>query len=203
MKHGTRNMYCRGKCRCDECRAAESEYRASYNRGVRAAPRVVKHGSASTYTKGCRCDACRLAANAAAREWRKRPISERKITHGYGGYVSGCRCEICMTRHNEYAREHRRKKALELTPIALPVMFARIVRTVGAKSVKAKEAREIHRRNRYPFRTMEVGDSFFVPFAGRDPYKVGVMVCGAWRGEAPRKFTSVKEEYGIRCWRIE
>lgn len=30
MKHGTRSMYCAGKCRCRECSTANSRYRVQY-----------------------------------------------------------------------------------------------------------------------------------------------------------------------------
>ena len=65
--------------------------------------------------------------------------------------------------------------------------------------IPAKRAR---RRN-YPFREMEVGDSFFVPTD--KPANVSASICGCVRSSRypGKRFTSRKVEGGVRCWRIE
>ena len=62
-------------------------------------------------------------------------------------------------------------------------------------------------RRLYPFKEMEVGDSFFVPLNGRDSRMVSVAIMGAGRATRMKgeKFTTRvnKEKDGVRCWRIE
>jgi len=77
------------------------------------------HGKRSTYSKGCRCDACREARRSyqnkyrqAKREGAEVPGSE--VTHGLGGYTNwGCRCESCKKAYRSWRREHRDTLAAE------------------------------------------------------------------------------------------
>ncbi len=63
---------------------------------------------------------------------------------------------------------------------------------------------------RYPFKDMEVGDSFFVPLNGRHSFNVASSILNSGRYYKRRrkknvKFTTryIKEEDGVRCWRTE
>lgn len=52
---------------------------------------------------------------------------------------------------------------------------------------------------RYPFKVMEVGDSFFVPVNMRSR----VVSASSWYGRHHNmKFSVRKTEQGFRCWRI-
>lgn len=71
-----------------------------------------EHGKRGTYTKGCRCDACR-EANRSYIESRRRAAGVQparlgpQSEHGTPGrYKRGCRCEAC--RAGEAARTRRR-----------------------------------------------------------------------------------------------
>ena len=60
----------------------------------------------------------------------------------------------------------------------------------------------------YPFKEMEVGDSFFVALDGRERRNVQKSIIGACRHArlAPKKFCTryIKEPTeGFRCWRFE
>lgn len=54
----------------------------------------------------------------------------------------------------------------------------------------------------YPFKTMDVGDSFLAPFNGREPKRVSSNILSAARDLKPLKFSTRREENGIRVWRI-
>lgn len=77
-RHGTRNGYVNLRCRCEDCRSANTETLTRWRAAARArAPKMVlSHGSRSTYTNwSCRCEDCRAAetaAKAAARDRTKR-----------------------------------------------------------------------------------------------------------------------------------
>lgn len=85
-QHGTENMYGNLGCRCAACRAAHADYiRERNHRLGRSRPRDVvfaerhaealardNHGTETRYTMGCRCDACRTAANRARNVRRQR-----------------------------------------------------------------------------------------------------------------------------------
>lgn len=58
---------------------------------------------------------------------------------------------------------------------------------------------EYQRASKYPWRTMEIGDSFYVEVKGG----IGGRVSTANKVYAPRKFISRGEEAGYRVWRIE
>lgn len=87
--HGTRGMYEKYKCKCDECRLALSQRNAA--RRGRPIPTELsirltrpRHGEPRTYTHyGCRCQLCRDALNASRREARARkylPVQARVFT---------------------------------------------------------------------------------------------------------------------------
>lgn len=59
----------------------------------------------------------------------------------------------------------------------------------------------------YPFRDMEVGDSFFVPTESGQEVVMGKRIASAGTNRALRKdgifFTVRKVEGGVRCWRAK
>jgi hypothetical protein len=76
-RHGTLNGYANLGCRCDQCRAANTDYcRAYQHRAGRHKPYAewlasvegchVPHGTETRYTQGgCRCEDCKRAASTA------------------------------------------------------------------------------------------------------------------------------------------
>ena len=59
---------------------------------------------------------------------------------------------------------------------------------------------------KYPFATMNVGDSFFVPFDGEDPNTVRERIgspAGQWSRRHEQKFTVRRVAGGMRVWRIK
>lgn len=73
-RHGSINGYGNLSCRCEPCRAANSEYlgKAKARRVARGAPDHV-HGTANGYGNwGCRCRACTDAWTADCIERRQR-----------------------------------------------------------------------------------------------------------------------------------
>lgn len=58
----------------------------------------------------------------------------------------------------------------------------------------------------YPWRQLQVGDSFAVPLNGRTPRRVAALVTSAWvsvRRRSPElRFTCRQEQDAIRVWRI-
>ena len=95
IPHGTINGYANYKCRCDDCKAAQSERnRKQYTPRPRE-PKPIQHGTLSGYgTHKCRCDDCKAAqseymrlryeANTEnyverSRRWREREGSREKI----------------------------------------------------------------------------------------------------------------------------
>lgn len=70
------------------------------------------------------------------------------------------------------------------------------------KGIKIPE--DGNRRNRkYPFREMDVGDSFFVPCTDEEYRKIQSTIKSATRKITPNDFTVRKVENGVRCWRIK
>ena len=78
--------------------------------------RCVGHGSLSGYSYGCRCDDCRAAKSAYAREWSRRArggVGVRR--HGLRStYNRGCRCDRCRAANSAYTKEQKRKKREEV-----------------------------------------------------------------------------------------
>lgn len=56
---------------------------------------------------------------------------------------------------------------------------------------------------KYPFRTMDVGQSFFVPNDGSGVRALQRRVAGSTCRIKDRKFTVRQVEGGVRCWRTE
>jgi hypothetical protein len=81
----------------------------------------VKHGAASAYRKGCRCDQCREWSAASKRRWRagdgpgKTPAGQQ--SHGAWAYKHwACRCDVCTaantTQMREYLERRRRNEGV-------------------------------------------------------------------------------------------
>jgi hypothetical protein len=80
-----------------------------------------KHGAASTYDHGCRCQDCRDANAQRHKRWRLRaahnPQGADRAGHGKAGTYNnhGCRCEPCtqahMARMNAYRAGRAARKA--------------------------------------------------------------------------------------------
>lgn len=90
MKHGTRTMYVRERCRCGACVQSQRDYDKA------RLARLTDHG-VTGYKLGCRCDDCKRGE----REWRvaytARRIEAGNIPHGTAsGYLTyKCRCIDC------------------------------------------------------------------------------------------------------------
>ena len=55
----------------------------------------------------------------------------------------------------------------------------------------------------YPFRDMEVGQSFFVPCEPGKQKKLQASISRSARRMRPTKFVTRTTPTGVRCWRIE
>ena len=55
----------------------------------------------------------------------------------------------------------------------------------------------------YPFKMMDIGDSFFVPCEKGKTEAVQRSVSQCARHRKPFKFATRQLEDGVRCWRIE
>jgi len=80
-RHGTLNGYINHGCRCDRCKAANTEYQAGVREAKRNAPtpRHV-HGTDSGYRDyGCRLKCCR-EAHAAANKKHRDSRKQREAT---------------------------------------------------------------------------------------------------------------------------
>jgi hypothetical protein len=87
--------------------------------------RAVEHGSLSRYSYGCRCDDCRAAKSAYAREWSRRAREELASVPSVGPvsrphglrstYNRGCRCDRCRAANSAYNRERDRRRQQELS----------------------------------------------------------------------------------------
>lgn len=82
----------------------------------------------------------------------------------------------------------------------LPIPYPRDTR-LGIK-LKGKRNKGVHVR--YPFKRMEVGDSFFVPGNGRNTLKVCCYHATRKSGHqyAVRQWREPDGTEGLRCWRI-
>jgi hypothetical protein len=74
IPHGTASGYVNHRCRCDDCRAAASEYRRAWRARARLLPvKQIPHGTRNGYLNyGCRCYPCHLAKAAYDREYAAR-----------------------------------------------------------------------------------------------------------------------------------
>lgn len=72
-RHGTTTMYHRG-CRCDECRAAQSDAGKRFRERKAEWPVATPHGTRNGYCNyGCRCDDCKAAQSEYKRiEYREK-----------------------------------------------------------------------------------------------------------------------------------
>lgn len=79
-------------------------------------------GTAATYNRGCRCEACRAANTERHRDYMQRrqvgglkPV--REAEHGRGLYLyvaHGCRCEPCRKAKSQSDTEYRASHRAEL-----------------------------------------------------------------------------------------
>ncbi len=118
--HGTLTRLTTHRCRCRLCKDAMNEWR---HRTGRNKPRTEylsgiepAHGSAARYNSKkwrCRCEACRLAANAERNRHRHSNGSSPAAVHGkHSTYSNGCRCDECRQANTDYSRErYRARKA--------------------------------------------------------------------------------------------
>jgi hypothetical protein len=111
--HGTPARYGTHGCRCEACLTAwRSRYypnkrpREVYLAEVKAAA-WQRHGTEGRYIRGCKCDECRAAANAARQQRR---LTGNVYTHNAAGYSGGCRCDVCRAAHAEYRRQQTAAK---------------------------------------------------------------------------------------------
>jgi hypothetical protein len=72
--HGTYAGYNRHRCRCADCRTANTEYTRSARARLNRVPtKQIPHGTRNGYVNyGCRCIPCRQADRAYLREYRAR-----------------------------------------------------------------------------------------------------------------------------------
>lgn len=62
MSHGA-SAYANNRCRCDDCKAANTERvaaRREQRRRTRPIPRDVEHGASCYVNWGCRCETCSI-----------------------------------------------------------------------------------------------------------------------------------------------
>lgn len=127
--HGTLGGYTNHKCRCDQCRAANSAYmkQARLKRRSRQVPDHV-HGTVNGYgSYGCRCDECTEAWTADSRA-RKERITGRPVS----AYASKAERKL-LADWKEARRENRAinrserelKKILSRLEVALGLVEAR------------------------------------------------------------------------------
>jgi hypothetical protein len=78
----------------------------------------IIHGTSYMYSRGCRCDECRLTWNRRAKERRDhkielyykehpdetRPVKRSVQCGTLTGYTRGCRCDPCTKARREYMR---------------------------------------------------------------------------------------------------
>ena len=101
------------------------------------APIEMECPSAASYTRGCRCEGCRLANKEAQRETKKRRIERfrsgrTKIKHGVSGYSNwDCRCEKCRKAWSAYLRKRRQGGASRAK------VAAKVAATAEAKAAKS------------------------------------------------------------------
>jgi len=91
-RHGTQNGYANLRCRCDRCRAANTDYCRDLRtaRASRIVPERL-HGTVNAYSNyRCRCSQCRAAYNESRRTGRSRSLQTRELAEKmYEDYRSG------------------------------------------------------------------------------------------------------------------
>ena len=79
-------------------------------------------------------------------------------------------------------------------------------RVVNHQPIPKKMPPKEYRPRKYPFLSMRIGDSFYVPKSLVKPISVRVAASGAntrFAKEAnPRRFRCSEDEFGVRVWRI-
>lgn len=71
--HGKRSTYVNHRCRCDECRTANTTYQLRSNQKRSQRPHVeVPHGRGGYTNWGCRCEVCTEANRKACAEYQAR-----------------------------------------------------------------------------------------------------------------------------------
>jgi len=74
------------------------------------------------------------------------------------------------------------------------------------KGVKIPPKKGGSQKKIYPFKTMVVGDSFFIPYGTGDKKKVRIVVSSAASNFARENqgtmFITRSSDSGVRCWRI-
>ena len=73
-EHGTVSMYMGAKCRCGECKAANSAYSRQW-RAARRGQQPPSHGYTSYVNYGCRCEVCSKAASEYNRSRRSKAVA--------------------------------------------------------------------------------------------------------------------------------
>lgn len=130
ITHGKHSTYKHHRCRCDECRAANTAYERK--RLERFRPHDAPHGTRKGYAvHGCRCNRCRQAYRLYMKRLRDDvdPSQAKHGTcHGYNFY--GCRCDDCTEAHRiqairHTAIRHLRKATAERLPYEREDVFAR------------------------------------------------------------------------------
>lgn len=77
IQHGTLSAYRKHKCRCDECKAALTEYHRRWREAhpdyrTERTRQPSAHGTIRRYTSyKCRCDECQAAAVKYRRRWKQ------------------------------------------------------------------------------------------------------------------------------------
>lgn len=66
--------------------------------------------------------------------------------------------------------------------------------------IKIEKNKPMPQRNKYPFRDMNIGDSFLFPAQVKDPHSAAAV---ASRNYAPKKFAARVTPEGVRCWRVQ
>jgi hypothetical protein len=94
----------------------------SGKRGRRPSP--TKHGTKYAYSRGCRCEQCKVAKAQARRRYnpptgKPRGIPASPVEHGTTTkYKYGCRCELCKAANTQAMRDYsaRYKERHGVTP---------------------------------------------------------------------------------------
>ena len=184
VPHGTRAGYNGHKCRCDECKAAQSEY-GRKRRGAPKPKKPLPHGTYSGYAcHKCRCEDCK---KAAAEYRRKGPASP--IPHGeLSGYTyHKCRCDKCKAASREYLQ--RKKPRQEPKP--LPHGTRRGYSYYNCRCEDCKEALREYGRSQYKPKPKKEKFSKPIEHGTSSGYcyrKCRCEECKAWQSEYSRRY---------------
>ena len=101
-EHGTLYMYRHGRCRCNQCRAANTSAcsLARKKRQIAAGrgeiPAEVVHGAATSSNWGCKCVICSEGTRLRNADTYQR-VLRGEIVHERGGSIPGCPCGTCRS----------------------------------------------------------------------------------------------------------